>query len=246
MKIFIEILQLLIRFFVRDNAETPKPDPLPDTKPIPEPEKPDTKPEPKPKPKPDAKVIYGPFNDGGYFQFNDNDFGKDSRAYDGIIRFTLHGLNGSSFPSDNDGFLFMLMGITNYNTEANLQFHIYNNEGRDVQVRLISQRFGDPSCIRQGQRHCESADAIMEHQDNLINFNPDKYYDVVISWNTRSASMVISCDGQRDLIFSGNNETKTWGGYKRLEWVRIGNGVFPGKAGQNHPLTVINPSIKLL
>jgi len=171
------------------------------------------------------------YSQGGFYTFPK----VDGPMYKGSVSFTLEGLNGSAFPINSDGFLFMLMGKTPSGTDANLQFHITNSGGHDAQVRLISQRFGDNSCHKTNQSHCESADGIMG-----MNLTPSKIYSVVVSWDERNATMTMATEGEPTLIWSGQGEVKTWGAYNSVEWIRVGNAVFPGKSGQSTSLTVLS------
>jgi len=189
-------------------------------------------PAPPPPAAPPTGAVHGPFAGGAYYEFP-----RISSATAGEVTFSLRGLDGSTFPRQ-DGWLFMLMGRGVHGGEANLQMHIYNDQGRGAQIRLISQRFGDPACLRGTATHCESADGISD-----MYLTPDRTYYVRIWWDERRAGMTLATAGAPTLIWSGRGETQTWGAFASVDWVRVGNGVYPGRPGQGATLTVINPQL---
>jgi len=208
-------------------GENPDPPPPPP----PDEEEPPAQPPVAPPPPEEFVQIYQP---DGFFQFPQ----IEGPAFRGEVTFSLRGLYSASFPH-HDGWLFMIRGKGSHGGEANLQFHTFLKDGRDAQIRLISQRFGDQSCVKKGAKHCESADMIAGLQ-----LDPARTYHFRIWWDTRSASMTMATDGQPTLLWSGQNETRTWGAYAGIDWIRIGPGTWPDFPGHLAPITVINPKFK--
>jgi len=203
----------------------------------PEPQKPE--PEPKPNPQPDPKpqdpepVIIGyvnckTLNPGEYISIQP----PTGDITSGEVSFTIQGLNADAFPTV-DGWLAGIVGQNKFNGEQNLQFHIHKKSGAG-DVRLISQSFKDKTCLRQNATHCEAMDIW-----SGLQFDPAKIYHVRIFWTPRKASMEIATLGDPVLIWGGKNEAPTWGGFKSVGYIRVGNGnVFPGRPGQSTPITV--------
>lgn len=143
----------------------------------------------------------------------------------GKITFSVKGLIFTELPRGKDGFLFMAKLKTPSGQESNFQFNI-----ADILPRLISQRF-DGTC----PRHCE------EQWSDGVNWRGDETYSFVFEW-TQSAVTCVVKDTAGAVMFDG--KVNTFGLYAGVDWIRVGNGVYPPYPAVSSAITVINPTLE--
>ena len=205
--------------------ETPQPAPIPEPVDPPTPT-PLPAPTPTPSPSPDNAITYYP---GEYYTFPPINSPVESLD----ISFSLKGLNGATFPT-RDGWLFAIMGQASGGHEYNLQFHVFR-DGQQSWIRLITQNF-TPGC--NGPKHCDVNDGA------VMSLNPAAQYDFHIYGPVPHTSRGYLV-WRMDCTESGKHvmtwEVPAYGPFKIIKWIRLGNGeIFPGRPGQDAPLTIIN------
>ena len=216
-----------------EEPHSPAPPPTPEEPPPPPVEPPPEEPTPN---GPGRK--FGPYSEHQFYTVG------HSNAPGGKIMFWIGGLAAINAPHDTEGFIFMAMG-RHRTGEMNLQMMVnYNTVRRQVEIRLTTQRFNDPGCVRLGARWCEAADYIDSTQEPGLDFNPFVRYLVTIEWDARSARMLITPEGGRIYTWAGpnGNGIPTWGGFVSYDYIRIGNGVFTGKPGYQCEIVITDPA----
>ena len=164
----------------------------------------------------------------------------------GTVSFWLSGFDSINAPHDTESWIFMAMGRHAGGGEMNLQMEVNYNPGRrHVEIRLITQRFGDTRCLRLGQRWCEASDYIDSSQEPELDFQAGRRYYVEIEWDSRAAFMRITPEGGRTYLWAGNGAgVPVWGGFTGYDYVRVGNGVYVAKPGYKGLITISNPEFK--
>lgn len=210
-----------------EDRPTPPPPPAPPL-PAPEPVTPPTPPTPAPTPAPApapapvAEKTFGPYSQNEWYSMDVR--GKADCSH-GKITFSVKGLSFAELPRGKDGFLFMAKLKTPSGQESNFQFNI-----ADILPRLISQRF-DGTC----PRHCE------EQWSDGVNWRGDETYSFVFEWDQTKVTCVVK-DTAGAVMFDG--KVNTFGLYAGVDWIRVGNGVYPPYPAVSSAITVINPRLE--
>ena len=181
---------------------------------------------------------FGPYGEHQFHTFD------HSNTPGGKVAFWISGLAAGAAPHDTEGFIFMAMG-RHHRGEMNLQMMVnYNTVRRHVEIRLTTQRFNDPICVKQGHQWCETSDYIDSTQEPELDFNPFLRYRVEIEWDDNTARMTITPEGGRVYTWAGPHDKgiSTWGGFASYDWIRVGNGVYTKKPGYQGAITIIDPT----